>query len=207
LAPLLKHIYVVEGLDAVGVNGPHIYFSGANIHIVSGSTATADTVTGLGNLIIGYDEDPAAIGIPLNPGDRGGSHNLVIGRWNRFTNAAFGGLVAGEGNTISNRAAIVSGGNGNTASGIEAIVNGGNSNTASGFVASVSGGQANTASGALSVVLGGSQNTASGPGSGPGCSVSGGQSNAASGAFTVVIGAQSVTDNKNFSIAPSPPFP
>jgi hypothetical protein len=45
-----------------GVTGPNITFMGANIHIVSGSGATADnlshgsTLTGRGNLIIGYDE-------------------------------------------------------------------------------------------------------------------------------------------------------
>src|SRR5690349_2653195 len=85
-----------------GVGGPHIIFSGANLHIVSGSGATDDggTPLGLGNLIIGYDEDPAQAGSPLDPGDRGGSHNLVIGRFHRFTQAAFGGLVAGETNTI-----------------------------------------------------------------------------------------------------------
>jgi hypothetical protein len=49
------------GLDN-GVTGPNIYFTGANIHIVSGSGATDDNVsiggtpTGRGNLIIGYDE-------------------------------------------------------------------------------------------------------------------------------------------------------
>src|SRR3954451_15397351 len=82
----------------IGVAGPHIIFSGANLHIVSGSGATDDggTPLGLGNLIIGYDEDPVQNNNedPLNPGDRGGSHNLVIGSFHRFTQAAFGGLVA-----------------------------------------------------------------------------------------------------------------
>jgi hypothetical protein len=67
-----------------GVIGPNITFKGANIHIVSGSGSTNDngTPTGLGNLIIGYDEDPktyvdsSPFGnlplSPLNPGDRGG---------------------------------------------------------------------------------------------------------------------------------------
>src|SRR5205823_4276431 len=101
----------------IGVIGPNITFKGANIHIVSGSGRTDDNgnPTGLGNLIIGYDEDPknsltgdssdgipinAAPGVPspLSPGDRGGSHNLVIGGGNRFTQAAFGGFVAGERN-------------------------------------------------------------------------------------------------------------
>jgi hypothetical protein len=47
----------------IGVKGPNITFTGANIHIVSGSGSTDDNGTprGLGNLIIGYDEDPRAI--------------------------------------------------------------------------------------------------------------------------------------------------
>jgi hypothetical protein len=117
-------VSVVSGL-VDGVNGPHIYFTGANIHIVSGSGMTNDNLapTGLGNLIIGYDEDPALFGrSPLNTGDRGGSHNLVIGSGHRFTKAAFGGLLAGELNTISNLGASVSGGLDNIASGFFASV-------------------------------------------------------------------------------------
>ena len=94
---LLGPFVNVDPNPEVGVIGPHIIFSGANIHIVSGSGATNDhgNPTGLGNLIIGYDEDPSVIpALPLSPGDRGGSHNLVIGRANRFTRAAFGGLCS-----------------------------------------------------------------------------------------------------------------
>jgi uncharacterized coiled-coil protein SlyX len=201
----------VDPNPEIGVIGPNIIFSGANIHIVSGSGSTADNgnPTGLGNLIIGYDEDPAMVPLPfvppirLNPGDRGGSHNLVIGRWNKFTQAAFGGFVAGEFNVISNEGASVSGGFQNTASGIQASVTGGVNNTASGIRASVSGGAANTASADSSSVSGGLGNTASGIQA----SVSGGQGNTAGGQITVVIGGQLVTDNKDNSIAPQPPFP
>jgi hypothetical protein len=84
----------------------------------------------LGNLIIGYNEDPAdpALrfgGTPLGPGDRGGSHNLVIGRGHTFTKAAFGGLVVGEVNKISNSEASILGGGNNAASGVAASVLGG----------------------------------------------------------------------------------
>ena len=166
------YVSVVMGL-VDGVNGPHIYFTGTNIHIVSGHTTTADTVTGLGNLIIGYDEASPSLG----PGDRGGSHNLVIGRFNRFTKAAFGGIAAGERNTISNEAASVSGGENNTASGLAASVSGGVSNTASREGASVSGGNSNMASGEACSVSGGASNIASGHDA----SVSGGNSNMAGG--------------------------
>ena len=142
-------VYVVPGL-ADGVMGPHIYFKGAIIHVVSGSSITYDS-SGLGNLIIGYAEPP----VGLNPGDRGGSHNLVISKYHRFTQAARAGLVARELNTISNRGASVSGGTGNTASGWDSSVSGGGGNTASGDYSSVSGGYSNTAGGENTVVIGG----------------------------------------------------
>ena len=135
-----------------GVIGPNIIFKGANIHIVSGSGATNDrgTPTGLGNLIIGYDEDPGTYVdsspadnlplSPLSPGDRGGSHNLVIGAANRFTRATFGGVVVGTANTINGYGASISGGAGNTAFFYGASVSGGFSNTAADDCASVSGG-------------------------------------------------------------------
>jgi hypothetical protein len=152
LAPYVS----IDRNPEIGVIGPNIVFSGANIHIVSGSGATDDnlskgeSLTGLGNLIIGYDEDPAdpALrfgGTPLGPGDRSGSHNLVIGRGHTFTKAAFGGLVVGEVNRISNSEASVLGGGNNTASGIAASVLGGVSNTSSGVATSVLGGIDNAA--------------------------------------------------------------
>src|ERR1700730_17123495 len=157
-----------------GVKGPNIIFSGANIHIVSGSGSTDDNGTprGLGNLIIGYDEDPqnysdhSPLGdLPLSPlrlGDRGGSHNLVIGAANRFTQAAFGGLVVGTANTINGYGASVSGGAGNTARHYGASVGGGFSNIASGDFASVTGGRFNTAFQFYTSVSGGDSNTAGG---------------------------------------------
>jgi hypothetical protein len=175
-----------------GVIGPNITFKGANIHIVSGSGVTDDhlstggSLTGRGNLIIGYDEAPPEFLPPLGPGDRGGSHNLVIGLWNRFTNAAFGGLVAGELNTISNQAASVSGGELNTADGIYASVSGGGSNTASNFADSVSGGANNHANGGVASISGGTDNDANGPAA----SVSGGAGNRATGIAASVSGGQ-----------------
>src|SRR5260370_33577978 len=130
-----------------GVNPPNIIFTGANIHIRSGSGSTNDngSPTRLGNLIIGYDETPdmpAPKTFPpfpaLGPGDRGGSNNLVIGQGNRFTTAAFCGLVAGELNAIDGRATTVGGGFFNLARAPDASISGGNSHTASGLSAIVS---------------------------------------------------------------------
>ena len=52
LAPFVS----VDPDPQLGVIGPNVTFSGANIHIVSGRGGTPDTVSGLGKLIIGYDE-------------------------------------------------------------------------------------------------------------------------------------------------------
>jgi hypothetical protein len=194
-----------------GVIGPNITFKGANIHIVSGSGATNDNggrLTGLGNLIIGYDEPQPNVAV-----NRGGPHNLVIGRFHTFTSSAFGGLVAGETNTISAGAASVSGGEFNAAFGPGTSVSGGESNTANGPGTSVSGGFENTASGPDSSVSGGSANTAFGPGSsvsggeldtanGPNSSVSGGFENTANGPTSSVSGGELNTVN-----GPSGHFP
>jgi hypothetical protein len=202
-ALLLGPFVTVDPNPEIGVIGPNITFTGANIHIVSGSGMTNDNGNprGLGNLIIGYDEDPALFGRSvLNTGGRGGSHNLVIGSGHRFTMAAFGGLLAGELNTISNLGASVSGGLDNIASGFYASVSGGESNTASqgngnvaGAIAtSVSGGLNNTANFPFASISGGENNTASGAGA----SVSGGLNNTATGTF-VPVQAPSVSGGEN----------
>jgi len=186
LAPFVS----VDPNSENGVTGPNIRFTGANIHILSGSGATDDnlsnggSLTGLGNLIIGYDENVK----PLALGDRGGSHNLVIGRYNKFTDAAFGGPVAGEVNTVSAEGASVSGGDVNVASGRNCSVTGGNANSATGLEDVVCGGVGNTASGGQSIVLGGT-------------------SNAVNAFDSVVIGGGLVTNNTPTSIRPQPPFP
>lgn len=175
--------YVSLNTGAInGMNGPHIIFRGANVHIRSGSGFTNDgnlsTLSGLGNLVLGYNESP----VPLNPLDRLGSHNLIIGPEHRFSNV--GGLVAGFRNTVSGPHASASGGYGNTASGIDASVSGGFGNVASALHASVSGGFQNTASNEGDSVSGGYGNRAIGGYS----SVSGGIANTASGLESSICG-------------------
>ncbi|HEY0792000.1 MAG TPA: hypothetical protein VGD78_13125 [Chthoniobacterales bacterium] len=209
----------VDYNQKAGVEGPNLIFSGVNIHLVSGSGATDDggNPRGLGNLIIGYNEDPGSRGVSLEPGDRGGSHNLVIGRYHRFSRAAFGGFVAGEFNTIQNEGASVTGGGNNTASGGFSMVSGGFQNIARGEGASVAGGVSNVASDGASVA-GGFQNTASGDlatvsggwhnrAGGTCATVSGGSGNTADHPRAVVIGGQRTDAQQEFSIAPQPPFP
>ena len=137
-----------------GMKGPHVFFTGANIHIRSEPRPKErkKSLTGLGNLVVGFNEEPTSPN--YNPReDRGGSHNLIIGAKHRYP--SFGGLVAGNGNTISNPGATVTGGSNNKATGHYASVLGGTGNTASGSAATVSGGQNNVVGGRSSSVSGG----------------------------------------------------
>jgi hypothetical protein len=121
-----------------GVNGPHIIFKGVNVHVQSGSGATVDT-TGLGNLIIGYNETDPAVGLI-----RTGSHNLVSGEMNSFSSSS--GLVFGLRNSIRGQHATILSGERNVASGQYSSILGGGLNTASGQYSTVYGGQQNTSS-------------------------------------------------------------
>jgi trimeric autotransporter adhesin len=186
----LGNYVTVDTTDATvrGVKAPNIIFSGANIQIVSGSGATLDS-TGLGNLVIGYDDD--SHDLATIDAARSGSHNLIVGDDNTFTSS--GGFVAGYLNGIGSEYASVSGGQGNTANAQYSSVSGGESNTASGEGASVSGGDSNLASGLEASIIGGESNTASGNLT----SVSGGQFNTAIGNFSGVAGGE----NESASLA------
>ncbi len=122
---------VTRGENARGYDT--ITFSEVNVQIVSGEGNTngdlsknpQETMNGLGNLIVGYNEE-------RNDGSdiRSGSHNIVVGQKHNYS--SYGGLVAGWKNTISQRYSSVSGGNDNTASGVCSTVSGGGGSTASG---------------------------------------------------------------------------
>jgi len=174
-----------------GVVGPHVVFEGANVHVRSGQGNTGDLMTGLGNLIVGYNED-TGVSFP-----RTGAHNLVLGSRNGFS--SYGGLVAGEINWVSGPWATITGGQWNEASGNHSSISGGADNMttayvssvsggfvnhATNFAASVSGGRGNTAAGRHSSITGGYANRASGDDS----AVGGGANNIASGEFASVSG-------------------
>jgi hypothetical protein len=167
-------------------DGNDLTLTGANLHVVNGLDTT-ETSNGLGNVIIGYNEER------LSDNIRTGSHTLVIGKENNFS--SYGGMVVGFSNTTSGTYSSVSGGWRNTASGFHSSVSGGVGNTASGNFAAVSGGFQNTASGPQSSVSGGFQNTASGSES----SVSGGVGNTASGSVSSVSGGQENTASGSVS--------
>ncbi|MEO6555015.1 MAG: hypothetical protein ABIO96_10825 [Nitrospiraceae bacterium] len=117
----------VDTTPISGLNGPHILITGANVHVRSGSGSTDNSAapfTGLGNLIIGYNENTT----PTPTLVRTGSHNLVGGGMNSFNSV--GGLVFGFQNTISGSYASILGGSVNTAAGPKSTVYGGASQTA-----------------------------------------------------------------------------
>ena len=117
-----------------GLNGPHVVFEGVNVHIRSGAGETKDIHSGLGNLVIGYNENTAGA---LQT--RTGAHNLIVGPAHSYS--ASGGFVAGLGNSIRGFHATVSGGSLNTAEGEASSVSGGAENTARGLASSISGGR------------------------------------------------------------------
>ncbi len=187
----LLNVLRYDGADTVT-------FTGVNVKIVNGEGDTRST-NGFGNLIIGYNE-------PSNrSGMRTGSHNLVIGFANDYTQ--YSGIVVGTNNIIQGAYATVLGGGDNIASGHSSSVSGGVSNTASGEFSSIGGGYGNTASGQASNVSGGGPfNTASGQyssvsggafntASGQSSSISGGNNNFARGSYSSVSGGYSNTSN------------
>src|SRR5581483_10888247 len=86
-------------------NGPGVVFEGANVYIRNGQGST-ETNNGLGNLIVGYNENQ-------HSKTRTGSHNLVIGTDNDYT--SYGGMSAGKQNASSAPYALALGGTMNSA--------------------------------------------------------------------------------------------
>jgi hypothetical protein len=165
-------------------NGNEIYITGANLNIRDGSGHTwgntndpgFPVATGLGNLIVGYNE------AMFPPGTKTGSHNLIVGLWQSYSSV--GGIVAGRENTISGPYATVTGGDRNTASAATASVTGGSLNSANFVSASVTGGAFNEANGGCSSVTGGARNVAVFFGA----SVIGGEGNTAQEVYSSVTG-------------------
>lgn len=123
LTALAKYV-TVDPNPINGVKGPHVIFSGVNLHVRSGSGSTGDNGApmGLGNLIVGYNEGPH----PDPTSGRNGSHNIVAGTLNAFTST--GGLVMGNQNWIQGAYSTILGGEGNQAQGLASSILGGRSN-------------------------------------------------------------------------------
>jgi hypothetical protein len=179
--------------------GPLVRLEGVNLQLVNGGGGT-EAVNGLGNLIVGYDESGGyqdaicsggeytsreeceAAGARWAREHKSGSHYLVVGSGHRYSQ--YGGLVAGDRNTVNGATASAFGGSLNVASGDSAAVTGGFLNEATGFLASVSGGTLNRATGDFSGVAGGSGNRSTGVAA----AIAGGEDNQATGHAATVGG-------------------
>jgi hypothetical protein len=120
LTNLAKYVTVDLTNTINGVKPPHVIIHDANVHVLSGSGTTDDKIgaTGLGNLIVGYNEMPTS-GLPT----RSGSHNLIVGPSHSYS--SFGGVVFGDNNFVSGKYATTLGGNQNLSSGPESSILGG----------------------------------------------------------------------------------
>ncbi len=178
-------------------------FTGVNLQVNDGSGDTDGAVNGLGNVIIGYNDQQSGFGLEFcsdpdysnetdctNNGGvwqnnvTTGSHNLIIGIGHSYT--SYGGFIAGAYNVINNIHSSVGGGSNNIANGDTSSVSGGRGNSAGAFYSSVSGGVENSANGFYSSVSGGRANSADGNYSsisGGGVSVASGNTSSISGGF------------------------
>ena len=168
---------VIPGLsDHVSVvNDETVLFSEVNLQVVNGQ-GTTSSVNGLGNLIVGYNESDSLTT------ERGGSHNLVMGRWNQYN--AYSGIVHGLRNTVMNHESAAIAGSNNVVSGVRSAVLGGDQNTASGNKVVAIGGLENEAKGSVTSILGGSSNVTDGTAS----VILGGAANQTLGSRTAVVG-------------------
>lgn len=189
---------------------PTARFSSVNVQVTNG-VGTTGTGNGVGNLIVGYNEQSGTTAFCSNgeynvdqteceahggiwaANQRSGSHNLVLGNGNAYS--SYGGLLAGTINIANNRYVSVSGGSSNTASGDHASVSGGAYNIASGSASVFGGGRGNTASGMLASVSGGGRNVANQSYS----SITGGDLNTASGKYAAVCGGRQNTASGSYA--------
>lgn len=114
------------------VDGKTVTLSGYNLVVNNGSGSTA-TANGLGNIIVGYDEQD-----PNYPAPTGGSHNLILGLYNG--SPSVGCIVSGQYNEADSDGAAVIGGYGNVADGYGAVSVGGGNAYADGDWSVVAGG-------------------------------------------------------------------
>jgi hypothetical protein len=150
---------------------PVALFRGINVQIVNG-TGRTQSATGLGNLIVGYDQASAgsficSLGTAESEADcrsaggvwaqshKSGSHNIVGGDFNSYS--SWGGIVLGAENAILGPYASVLGGARNRAGSSLSSIAGGSYNTTTGIYGTVGGGFGNRALGDLSSVSGGAQ--------------------------------------------------
>jgi hypothetical protein len=143
-----------------------VFITRANLKIQNG-LGNMNSTNGLGNLVLGYSDDPMAVNLST------GSHNVVVGGNNRVT--SWGGIVSGQHNTVSAPFASAISGEYVTVNalhgvaisdmagmlnGVHSVVVGGENTNASGNFATTVGGKGNGAAGQDAVVVGGQGNVA-----------------------------------------------
>jgi len=192
---ILSHMSIVYLDDGQGGQAKTIRFTGVNVQVVNGLGAT-ETANGLGNLVVGYQEP----GNEVDPDDRTGSHNAIVGRRNNYT--GFGGLVVGESNRSYAPYASIAGGRRNEADGPWSSVAGGGFNRASSTQSVVLGGAYNWSGSDSTVVVGGEGNwavPAGGGGAGNKAVVVGGYDNRSKGQGSVIVGGRFNETTANYS--------
>ena len=193
--------------------GAKATLSGINLQIVNGLGSTS-TINGLGNLIVGYNENNTATDVWLYSCSSGqyttqsdcesngeiwgnshktGSHYLVLGTQNNYSQ--YGGMVAGLRNTTNRNYSTATGGRENRVLGSYSSVSGGYRNVVTGHYSSVSGGYRGGAFGAYSSVTGGNENFAFGSYS----SVTGGRYNDAYGSYSSISGGRGNNSGGSYS--------
>ena len=209
LEAFIVELRAVMSLQDDNQGNPAVVFSGVNVQINNGQGAT-ESINGLGNLIVGYDEPTQITDAVCSDGQfeseadclannetfsaihKSGSHNVIVGQEHNYSRS--GALIAGFQNTVNADNSSVTGGLGNRASGNRSSVSGGSFNTASGSSSSVSGGLSNQASGSTSTVSGGRLNAAIGSES----SISGGSRNRSNADQSSVSGGRRRETNDEF---------
>lgn len=169
-----------DRLDGVSRSGSTLQFDGMNLQVTSGTGATDGPINGLGNIIVGYDEEIFPYLGDGPSSQKTGSHNLVVGKGNNYM--GFGGVISGLNNWIQGSYASILGGERNQALGAFSNVTSGSMNQAAGYGSHAAGGQLNAASGAFSTSLGGMQNIVTGDFS----NVVGGTQNEGTGNFSAI---------------------
>lgn len=163
-----------------------IYITDANLHIVSGNlhvvngTRSTTTANGMGNVIIGYNEERLD-----GTDNRTGSHMLVGGKENNFT--GYGGIVMGQNNDNRAPFSSIMGGDYNATEGPKSFIASGRSNLTTGSMSAIMAGTANVTSGTYSSVIGGRDNWTTNLKA----TVVGGEHNRATGFNSTVVGGHS----------------
>jgi len=186
----LKSILAATNYLPSGIDGkPTIQFSGVNVQVVSGAGSEEATVNGLGNVIVGYDE---------NPGAQTGSNNIVIGSANQ-SYSSFGAILGGEDNIVEGPYGDAFGFDNEVGSGVKAAsVTGGSHNHAAGEWSSISGGYENRTEKVASSVTGGLENQALATQA----SVTGGSNNKAAFEYSSVVGGKELKTKAAYETLP-----